>query len=129
MSIFSKVEQVAEKVAHSAYGFLVKLFGQTAIDKFDQDVKAIFQEDVMVIFQDAIVAAESLQMDGSPATSEQKRAAAFSQIAKDLSAKGIALADHVINLGIELVVGLIRAKTPASAPAPSPSPAPAAATA
>ena len=119
MGLFSKVEQVAEGIAHSAHGILVKVFGQDALTKFEDDVKVLFQEDVIVIFQDAIVAAESLQDAGSPADGQMKREAAFEQILKDLEAKGISLAHNVINLGIELVVGLLKAKTP-SVPQPAP---------
>jgi hypothetical protein len=119
MSIFSKVEVVAENVLHSANGILVKIFGQTAMTQFEDSIKVIFQDDVIVIFQDAIVAAESLEDGGAPASGALKQSAAFAQIAKDLETKGISLAKNVINLGIEMVVGLLRAKTPAAPAAPS----------
>lgn len=118
MSIFSKVEVVAENVLHSANGILVKIFGQTAMTQFEDSIKVIFQDDVIVIFQDAITAAESLQDAGSPASGALKQSAAFTQIAKDLESKGISLGKNVINLGIELVVGLLRSKTPAAPVAP-----------
>jgi hypothetical protein len=51
-----------------------------------------------------------------------KRNAAFAQIAKDLEAKGIDLAHNVINLGIELVVGFLKAKTPATPATPPTTP-------
>lgn len=118
MSIFSKIEVVAENVLHSANGILVNIFGQSALTHFEDSIKVIFQEDVIVIFQDAITAAESLQDAGGPASGALKQSAAFAQIVKDLEAKGISLTHNVINLGIELVVGLLRAKTPA-APTPA----------
>jgi hypothetical protein len=128
MSIFSKFEAIAEGIAHSAHGLLVQLFGQPALDAVEADLKTIFSEDVLTIFQDAITAAESLKQPegGVPASNADKRSAAFLQIAQDLKTKGIALAEHTINLGIELVVGLVKAKTPVAAAAPS---APAATTA
>ncbi len=95
-------------VIHSA---LVKVFGQTAIDKVEADMKTIFRDDVRVIFTDAITAAESL------ASGPDKRAAAFAQIVKDLATKGVELSTHAINMGIELIVGLLRAKTPPAPPA------------
>ena len=57
---------------------------------------------------DAINAAETLQASGA-----DKRQAAFNQISSDLKGKGIGLEQSAINLGIELVVGLLKAKTPA----------------
>lgn len=120
-SIFSKFTAIAEGIEHSAHGLLVKIFGQSALDAVENDLKTIFQEDVLVIFQDAIVAAESLQQPegGVAATSTEKRNAAFVKIVEDLKAKGISLAQHTINLGIELVVGLVKSKTAASSPAPA----------
>jgi sulfur transfer complex TusBCD TusB component (DsrH family) len=117
MSLFSRFEAIAEGVAHSAHGILVKIFGSDAITKFEGEVQTIFQEDVLVIFQDGIALAESLKTPegGAPATGAEKRSAAFLKISEDLKAKGISLADHVINLGIELVVGFVKAKTPAAA--------------
>lgn len=87
---------------------LVYLFGQSAIDKVESDMKTIFRDDVRVIFLDAINVAETLAV-GSGA---DKRAAAFAQIVKDLGTKGIDLSTHAVNMGIELIVGLLRAKTP-----------------
>lgn len=125
MNIFSKAVTYIENVAHSANGLLVKIFGQSAVSAVESDLATIFKEDVITIFSDAITLAESLQVDGQAASGDQKRSAAFSQIVKDLAAKGINLADNVINLGIELVVGLIKSKTPAAA-APAAPTAPAA---
>ena len=120
-SIFSKFTAIAEGIEHSAHGLLVKIFGQSALDAVENDLKTIFQEDVLAVFQDAIVAAESLQQPegGVAASSAEKRSAAFVKIAEDLKAKGISLAQHTINLGIELVVGLVKSKTAASSPAPT----------
>src|SRR5712671_2388844 len=101
-SIFSKFAAIAEGIAHSAHGLLVKIFGQSALDAAENDLKAIFQEDVLVIFKDAILGAESLKQPegGAPASNAEKRSAAFLQIAEDLKSKGVILAEHTINLGI-----------------------------
>lgn len=96
---------------HSA---LVHIFGQSALDKVEADMKTIFRDDVRVIFMDAIVAAESLALGGA-----DKRAVAFAQIVKDLATQGVDLSTHAINMGIELVVGLLRAKTPAAPAIPA----------
>lgn len=84
---------------------LVSIFGQTAIENLEAQIKQILSDDARVIFIDAINAAQTLQTDGAG-----KRAAAFAQISTDLKAKGISLADSGVNLGIELVVGLLKAK-------------------
>lgn len=89
---------------------LLALFGKDAMDKVQADVTLILRADVRAIFVDAIEAADTLTGTGA-----DKRAAAFAKILTDLKTEGIQLADHSINLGIELVVGLIRAKTPAAA--------------
>ena len=96
------------------HAVLLKVFGQTALDNVDSQIKTIFNDDVRVIFVDAITAAEALQVGGVAASSTEKRAAAFTQIETDLKTKGISLAENVINLGIELVVGLLQSKTPAA---------------
>jgi hypothetical protein len=90
---------------------LVKVFGQSAVDNLEAEIKSIFEADVQVIFVDAINLAEALTVGGSPASGAQKQAAAFSQIVSDLKTKGISLAENVVNLGIELVVGLLKAKS------------------
>jgi hypothetical protein len=121
-NIFSKFAAIAEGIEHSAHGLLVKIFGESALAAVENDLKTIFQEDVLAIFQDAIVAAESLKQPegGVLATNSEKRSAAFLKIAEDLKTKGISLAEHTINLGIELVVGLVKSKTSAtSSPAPA----------
>lgn len=109
-NIFSKVGNFFKTIGHAAYAVLVKVFGQTAVDQVEQDLEVILREDVITIFADAITAAEALQAG----TSADKKAAAFAQITKDLKAQGIDLLDRSINLGIELVVGLIKSKTPAA---------------
>jgi hypothetical protein len=114
MSLFGKVKAAAEDIAHDAQSIFVKTFGQAAVDQFETTIKGLWEQDVMTIFTDAITLAETLQVGGAPATSEQKQAAAFTQIEKDLLAAGKSLATNVINLGIELVVGLLHSKTPAA---------------
>lgn len=94
---------------------LVAIFGQSAIDNLEAQIKTILSDDARVIFIDAINVAQSLQVGGTPATGTQKRDAAFAQISTDLQAKGISLATNAVNLGIELVVGLLKAKAPATA--------------
>jgi len=93
---------------HSA---LVALFGQPALDAVEQKFKIILTDDVRAIFIDAINAADDLTVG----TGADKRAAAFTQIEADLKTKGVALGTSGINLGIELIVGLLKAKTPAAA--------------
>lgn len=85
---------------------LVKIFGQSALDSFEAKVKTILSEDMVVIFKDAIVAANSLTVG----TGNDKRAAAFAQIVKDLEGQGKTLATSTINLGIEMVIGLLKAQ-------------------
>jgi hypothetical protein len=128
-SFFSRTIEVIEGTGHSAHTFLVKVFGADAVQAAENDISALMHEDVLKIFQDAITAAETLQVDGTAAAGDQKRSAAFDQIVKDLAADGKQFATHTINLGIELVVGLLRAKqstavAAVTAPAAEPSPAP-----
>lgn len=99
-----------EHLGSAIHSALVALFGQSALDKVDADIKVILADDVRAIFVDAITAANTLAVG----TGADKRAQAFAQIVTDLKAQGIALADHSVNLGIELVVGLLKAKTPAA---------------
>lgn len=115
MSIFSKAEQIAKDIKESATEILTKIFGANALAAFESNIETIFRSDVIVIFEDAITAADSLMIEGQPATGAQKRAAAFEQLGKDLASKGIQLAESAINLGIEMVVGLVKAKTPTPA--------------
>ena len=129
MNIFSRALHMIEGVAHSAQSILVKIFGQDAVTKMEEDVSAIFKQDVLQIFTDGITAVESLQVDNVPATGDQKRAAAFQHILADLKTSGVNLADHTINLGIELVVSLLKSKSAvisggASLPQNNPTPAP-----
>jgi len=91
---------------------LVKIFGQSAIDSVEAEIKTIFTSDVQVIFTDSINAAESLQEGGVPATGAQKQAAAFTQITNDLKSNGISLGQSAVNMGIELCVNLLKAKMP-----------------
>lgn len=92
---------------------LVAIFGQSALDTVESQIKIVLKDDVRAIFIDAIEAAETLQVGGTDADGSAKRAAAFNQIVTDLKTKGISLAENVINLGIELVVGLLKSKSPA----------------
>lgn len=118
-TIFSKAVAMVENVAHSAHNILVKVFGADAVSAVESDLSVIFREDVLTIFSDAISAAESLQVDGQPASGDQRRTAAFGKIAEDLKTAGVSLADHTINLGIELVVGFLKnKKTAVAASAP-----------
>jgi hypothetical protein len=114
-SILDKVEGEVKKIGADIQGGFVKIFGQAAVSQFETTIKDLAQDDVVTIFSDAVNLAESLQINGTPATSEQKRTAAFEQIVKDLATAGKSLATNVVNLGIELVVGLLKSKTPAPA--------------
>jgi hypothetical protein len=121
MSFFSRAEQISAEVKESATELLTKIFGADAVSGFETEIETIFRSDVIVLFEDAVTAADSLIIPGTdgeagtPATGTQKRDAAFAQLAKDLESKGISLGESVVNLGIELVVGLLKAKTPATA--------------
>lgn len=115
MSIFSRLDSIAKDVQHSASQILVKVFGQAAVDNFESEVKTFFDEDVLTIFSDAIAAAQAL----NPTDSAAARAAAFKQIGEDLATKGVNLAEGVINFGIDMVVGLLKANTPVAPAAPA----------
>lgn len=103
MSFISWLKQEAA----AAQKFLVGLFGQNAVDNFEQRVKLVFQQDVLKIITDAVQAAAS---NSQLTTGAQKRDAAFSAIKSDLSAIGKTLQDNMVNFGIEYVVGLLKAK-------------------
>lgn len=125
-SIFSKAIAMVEGVAHSAHNLLVRIFGGDAVANVEHTLASILKDDVLKIFSDAITAAETLKVEGAPATGDQKRQAAFSTIATDLKASGQSLGTSAINLGIELVVGLIKSKAAGiSAPPPAAPAAPA----
>ena len=109
---FGAIESFFKALGSKIHAGLVSLFGQSAIDAVEAQLKIIFQEDVQAIFLDAIQAAETLSIGGAAATGSQKRDAAFAQIVSDLKTKGISLATSAVNLGIELIVGLLKAKTP-----------------
>lgn len=109
------IESFFKTLGSDIHATLVKLFGQSALDDVETQIKTIMSDDVRVIFVDAINAAETLQVGGSPASGDAKRAAAIAQIVSDLKSKGISLAETTVNLGIELVVGLLKSKTPATA--------------
>ncbi len=85
---------------------LLAVFGKDALDRVEAQIETILTDDARVIFVDAIQAAQTLSV-GSGA---DKRNAAFNQITKDLEGKGISLGTSAVNLGIELVVNLLKAK-------------------
>lgn len=114
MTTLGDVGHFFKALGGKVHDLLVKIFGQPALDNVENQVKQILQADVLVIFQDAISTVETLTVGGQPASGDQKRAAAFQKIVSDLEAQGKNLATNVINLGIELVLGLLRAKTPAA---------------
>ena len=86
---------------------LVAVFGQSAIDAVEAQIKTILTGDMQVLFTDAVTAASSL----ANATGTQKHDAAFAQISTDLKSQGKTLETSVINMGIELVVNLLKAKS------------------
>jgi hypothetical protein len=112
-SLVGKIEAGAEKIEHDTESILVKVFGSSAASAFEADLRSIFETDTLAIFTDAIGAVESLTIGDTPATGAQKRDAAFSKIASDLSAAGKSMSTSVINLGIEMVVGLLKSKSAA----------------
>lgn len=119
MTTLGDVGHFFKALGGKVHDLLVKIFGQPALDNVENQVKQILTQDTLVIFQDAIAAVETLTVGGQPASGDQKRAAAFEKIAADLKAQGKSLGTSVINLGIELVLGLLKAKAPA-APASTP---------
>lgn len=92
-------------IGHGIHAALVAIFGQSAIDKVEADLKKIVSDEFRPIFVDAVTAVESLSGTGA-----EKRAKAFAQIVADLAKAGKSLESHVVNLGIELTVGLLKAK-------------------
>lgn len=102
MSVVSVFHAVTQKI----HDILVGLFGQKALDTVDSQVKQILSADFLPIFKEAIEAAGNL-----PGEDSAKRTAAFSQIASELTAQGKSLPTQLINFGIELVYGLVKAKS------------------
>lgn len=102
MSIGSIFHAITAKV----HEILVSLFGQPALDKVDADVKKVLSDDFRPIFIEVIGALEAAPMQGA-----DKRKEAFGKITDELKVQGKALPNQLINLGIELVVGLLKAKT------------------
>lgn len=113
MSTLSNIGNFFKHLGKKIHDGLVAIFGQDALDKVEDQIKTILTDDVRIIFIDAITLAGTLKVGGSPASNSAKREAAFDQISQDLQKNGISLADSVINLGIELVLGLLKSKTPA----------------
>jgi hypothetical protein len=109
-SKFDKVKSFFENLGREIHAGMAAVFGQPALDSVEATMKTILTDDVRVVFEDAINLAES-----TGGTGPGKRAAAFAKIETDLVAKGIALTHSAINLGIELVVGLMKAKEPHTA--------------
>lgn len=109
-SKFDKVKTFFEHLGQELHAGLAAVFGQPALDTFTSTIKTILTADVRVIFEDGINAAEAI--GGSGAT---KRAAAFAKIETDLLAQGVQLGHSAINLGIEMVVNLLKAKEPHTA--------------
>lgn len=92
-------------IGHGIHAALVAIFGQSAIDKVEADLKKVLSDEFRPIFLDAVTAVQSLSVPGA-----EKRIAAFAKIAADLATAGKSLESHVINMGIELTVGLLKAK-------------------
>ena len=92
-------------IGHGIHVALVAIFGQNALDKVEADIKKVLSDDIRPIFIDAITLVSSLQIPGV-----DKRKQAFATIVADLAKAGKSLETSVINLGIELVVGLLKAK-------------------
>lgn len=112
----SKLQDIGNFFKHlggKIHDALVAIFGQSALDSVEAQIKTILTDDTREIFVDAIKLASTLKVGGADASGSAKRAAAFDQISTDLQKNGVSLADSVINLGIELVLGLLKAKTPA----------------
>lgn len=94
-----------QSIGHAIHAALVAIFGQPAIDKVEADIQKLLGDDFRPIFIDAINWASTLTGTGT-----EKRAQAFDKIVADLKAVGKTLPTAVINLGIELVVNLLKAK-------------------
>jgi len=102
MSLISFFESLPGKIKE----LLVKVFGESAVEQAEADIKTILQADVVTIFQDGIAYASTLQVSDT-----DKRTAAFDKIKTDLAAAGKQFTDHIINLGIELVFSMVKGKT------------------
>ena len=116
MSVKDKLKDVGNFFKHlgqKIHDGLVAIFGQDALDNVEAQIKTILTDDARVVFVDAIQLASTLKVGAADASGAEKRSAAFSQIKSDLEKNGVSLADSAINLGIELVLGLLKAKTPA----------------
>lgn len=100
------IASIFHAVTHSVHEFLVRIFGQSALDKVDADVKQVLSDDFLPIFKEAIEEAGKLPGEGA-----DKRTAAFQKIVAELAAAGKSLPMQVVNLGIELVYGLLKAKS------------------
>ena len=109
-STVTKVKNFFEHLDTAIHAGLAKVFGQPALDTVTSTLKTLLSDDVRVIFEDAINAAEAVGGSGP-----SKRDAAFAKIETDLLAQGITLTHTAINLGIELVVNLLKAKEPHTA--------------
>lgn len=106
----ANVGQFFKSLGGKIHAALVAVFGQSALDQVEAQIKQILADDVRVIFLDAITAAKTLLVGGSPASNQEKRDAAYGQIVSDLKGKGISLEESAINLGIELCYNLLKAK-------------------
>lgn len=101
MGIGSFFKHLGEEI----YKGLLFIFGQQAVEDVEAKLKSILKGDVLTIFQDGLAFAASLAV-----SDVDKRNAAFAKIKTDLEAAGKGLPDQLINLGIELVLSLVKSK-------------------
>lgn len=91
-------------LGHGIQEGLYKVFGESAVQKVENDMKTILSDELRPIFFDAVNAVNALAIPGA-----EKRDQAFAKIVTDLKAAGKDLAPKLINLGIELTVNLLKA--------------------
>lgn len=106
MSEIQKIESFFGNLEHKVQADLVALFGKTAVDSTEAEVKTILSAAFLQIFNDGVSYASTL----ANASGADKKAAAFNKITTDLATQGKTLPDQLINFGIELVLSLFKAK-------------------
>lgn len=103
--LFGKVEGFFKGAAVEVSTVFIRLFGKAAATQFGQSALALLKTAEGKIAVDAVQAVESLSPTADAGT---KKAAAFSKIATDLKAQGLTVGDSIINMLIELAVGLLK---------------------
>jgi len=106
MSFWDKVVAFFKTNYAKASAGFVSMFGKDAAEEFAHGAEALLKTGLGIIATDAVMASSSLvrNPNGSPATSTDKRNAAFQKIAVDAKSQGINVTSSIANLLIELAV-------------------------